>query len=264
MSSTHNLHMCRIASVSAFSPLHCSFLHTDMSAFVGDYSVNFNPFYLSFLFSWTIHCFALGISKRFPSRPKVFQILFWKISVLLGPVSDRSCPRTDAAWLLGDNSRDQTRKSSSLKIPHNKEVCTVHIYNALLCKLYMCEVSFCTSRMSPLWNVMTSCILKILWTSTYHFSHRTTVQMVFSSSCTVYGMPDKSPITESTPLGAISPYGRTKLFQEDMFRDLAASDKEWHILLLRWGSWWGRHQRQGFISENTQPKSQQLQTYWVN
>ncbi|MEW5313080.1 MAG: hypothetical protein WDW38_004674 [Sanguina aurantia] len=58
--------------------------------------------------------------------------------------------------------------------------------------------------------------------------------MVFSSSCTVYGMPDASPITEATPLGAISPYGRTKLFQEDMFRDLAASDEGWHILLLRW------------------------------
>ena len=34
-------------------------------------------------------------------------------------------------------------------------------------------------------------------------------------------------------LQAISPYGRTKLFQEDMFRDLGVSDKEWRILLLR-------------------------------
>lgn len=38
-------------------------------------------------------------------------------------------------------------------------------------------------------------------------------QMVFSSSCTVYGLPEKVPITEDTPLAAISPYGRTKLFQ---------------------------------------------------
>ncbi len=58
-------------------------------------------------------------------------------------------------------------------------------------------------------------------------------QMVFSSSCTVYGLPDKVPITEEAALKAISPYGRTKLFQEDMFRDLAVSDKEWRILLLR-------------------------------
>lgn len=76
------------------------------------------------------------------------------------------------------------------------------------------------------------------------------VQMVFSSSCTVYGMPDKSPITESTPLGAISPYGRTKLFQEDMFRDLAASDTEWHILLLRWGAEAGR---QGEVQNTVTP-----------
>ena len=42
--------------------------------------------------------------------------------------------------------------------------------------------------------------------------------LVFSSSCTVYGLPDETPITEAAPLAAISPYGRTKLFQEDMFR----------------------------------------------
>ncbi len=57
--------------------------------------------------------------------------------------------------------------------------------------------------------------------------------MVFSSSCTVYGLPEEVPITEQAPLKAISPYGRTKLFQEDMFRDLGVSDPEWRILLLR-------------------------------
>eukprot|EP00955_Chlamydomonas_euryale_P017208 183795-Chlamydomonas_euryale.AAC.1 len=58
------------------------------------------------------------------------------------------------------------------------------------------------------------------------------VQIVFSSSCTVYGIPEKVPITEDTPLKAISPYGRTKLFQEDMFRDLAVGCKDFRILLL--------------------------------
>ncbi len=69
-----------------------------------------------------------------------------------------------------------------------------------------------------------------------HLSIRLSVpaaQIVFSSSCTVYGLPEKTPITEDTPLNAISPYGRTKLFQEDMFRDLAVSDPAWRILLLR-------------------------------
>lgn len=65
--------------------------------------------------------------------------------------------------------------------------------------------------------------------------------MVFSSSCTVYGLPDKVPITEEATLAAISPYGRTKLFQEDMFRDLGVSDPEWRILLLRYFNPVGAH-----------------------
>jgi len=65
--------------------------------------------------------------------------------------------------------------------------------------------------------------------------------MVFSSSCTVYGIPETVPITEETPLKAISPYGRTKLFQEDMFRDISASDKEWRVLLLRYFNPVGAH-----------------------
>jgi hypothetical protein len=43
-------------------------------------------------------------------------------------------------------------------------------------------------------------------------------QMVFSSSCTVYGIPDKVPLSEDAPIKAVSPYGRTKEFQEYMFR----------------------------------------------
>lgn len=65
--------------------------------------------------------------------------------------------------------------------------------------------------------------------------------MVFSSSCTVYGIPEKVPITEDTPLKAISPYGRTKLFQEDMFRDISVGDPEWRILLLRYFNPVGAH-----------------------
>ena len=47
--------------------------------------------------------------------------------------------------------------------------------------------------------------------------------LVFSSSCTVYGEPDTVPITEDTRLGASSPYGRTKLHIEEMLRDVAAT-----------------------------------------
>ena len=59
------------------------------------------------------------------------------------------------------------------------------------------------------------------------------VQLVFSSSCTVYGNPKEVPITEDHPRSAISVYGRTKLFNEDMMMDLSAADKEWKIILLR-------------------------------
>ena len=57
--------------------------------------------------------------------------------------------------------------------------------------------------------------------------------MVFSSSCTVYGNPQYVPIDEAHPLKAVSPYGRTKLIIEDIFRDLAVADKEWRIILRR-------------------------------
>ena len=65
--------------------------------------------------------------------------------------------------------------------------------------------------------------------------------MVFSSSCTVYGNPQYVPIDEQHPLKAVSPYGRTKLIIEDIFRDLAASDPEWRIILLRYFNPVGAH-----------------------
>ena len=67
--------------------------------------------------------------------------------------------------------------------------------------------------------------------------------MVFSSSCTVYGNPSKVPIDETHPLSAASPYGRSKLIIEDMFRDFAKSPegKEWRIILLRYFNPVGAH-----------------------
>lgn len=66
-------------------------------------------------------------------------------------------------------------------------------------------------------------------------TRRAAVQtLVYSSSCTVYGMPDTAPIDESTVLNAISPYGRTKLYTENLMRDVSASDPEWRIIMLRY------------------------------
>jgi len=65
--------------------------------------------------------------------------------------------------------------------------------------------------------------------------------IVFSSSATVYGDPHQNPITEDFPTFATNPYGRTKLFVEEMLRDLYISDSEWKIVLLRYFNPVGAH-----------------------
>jgi UDP-glucose 4-epimerase len=65
--------------------------------------------------------------------------------------------------------------------------------------------------------------------------------LVFSSSCTVYGDPDHVPVTESAALRTTNPYGRTKLMIEDMLRDVAAADPSWTISLLRYFNPIGAH-----------------------
>ena len=64
--------------------------------------------------------------------------------------------------------------------------------------------------------------------------------LVFSSSCTVYGEPPTVPTTEDTPLTATSPYGRTKLHIEEMLRDVAATGS-WRMVLLRYFNPVGAH-----------------------
>ena len=75
--------------------------------------------------------------------------------------------------------------------------------------------------------------------------------MVFSSSCTVYGNPQYVPIDEKHPLKAVSPYGRTKLIIEDMFRDLYESEKDWKIILLRYFNPVGAHPSGGVRKPRT-------------
>ncbi|MHB1329799.1 MAG: UDP-glucose 4-epimerase GalE, partial [Gemmatimonadales bacterium] len=53
-------------------------------------------------------------------------------------------------------------------------------------------------------------------------------------SATVYGDPASVPITEEFPLSAVNPYGRSKLFIEEMLRDLARAEPDWQIALLRY------------------------------
>lgn len=73
--------------------------------------------------------------------------------------------------------------------------------------------------------------------------------LVFSSSATVYGDPQSLPIREDAPTGATNPYGRTKLFIEEMLQDLYASDTEWRIGILRYFNPVGAHVS-GLIGED--------------
>lgn len=75
--------------------------------------------------------------------------------------------------------------------------------------------------------------------------------LVFSSSATVYGEPQRLPLTEDHPLSATNPYGRTKLVIEDMLRDLYCSDKSWKIGILRYFNPVGAHES-GLIGEDPQ------------
>lgn len=79
--------------------------------------------------------------------------------------------------------------------------------------------------------------------------------LVFSSSATVYGDPEKLPLTEDMPLSATNPYGRSKLMIEDMLRDLEVADglskteSPWAITLLRYFNPVGAHES-GKIGED--------------
>lgn len=73
--------------------------------------------------------------------------------------------------------------------------------------------------------------------------------LVFSSSATVYGKPERLPIREDSPLTATNPYGATKLMSEDILRDVQRADPEWSIALLRYFNPAGAHES-GLIGED--------------
>lgn len=65
--------------------------------------------------------------------------------------------------------------------------------------------------------------------------------IVFSSSSTVYGDPDEVPVKEHFPVSATNPYGRTKLFIEEILKDLNTADDSWNVALLRYFNPVGAH-----------------------
>lgn len=92
--------------------------------------------------------------------------------------------------------------------------------------------------------------------------------LIFSSSATVYGNPEKLPLTEDMPLSATNPYGRSKLMIEDMLRDLAIADDinhksnsdSWSVALLRYFNPVGAH-KSGRIGEDPKNIPNNLMPY---
>ncbi len=84
--------------------------------------------------------------------------------------------------------------------------------------------------------------------------------IIFSSSATVYGAPASLPITEDFPLAATNPYGRTKLFIEEILRDVCAADPRWRAVLLRYFNPVGAHPS-GRIGEDPRDIPNNLMPY---
>ena len=88
-------------------------------------------------------------------------------------------------------------------------------------------------------------------------------KFIFSSSATVYGDPERIPITEDCKTGGTTnPYGTTKLFIEQILKDIYASDNTWNICILRYFNPVGSHES-GLIGEEPQGIPNNLMPYVV-
>jgi UDP-glucose 4-epimerase len=85
-------------------------------------------------------------------------------------------------------------------------------------------------------------------------------RFVFSSSATVYGQPERLPISEDAPLSATNPYGQTKLMAEQILRDLGAAEPGWQTACLRYFNPAGAHDS-GSIGEDPRGVPNNLMPY---
>ena len=86
-------------------------------------------------------------------------------------------------------------------------------------------------------------------------------KIVFSSSATVYGTPEKLPLDETCRIGGTTnPYGTSKYFQEIMLTDIWKADKEWSVVLLRYFNPVGAHES-GLIGEDPKGIPNNLMPY---
>ncbi len=85
-------------------------------------------------------------------------------------------------------------------------------------------------------------------------------RIVFSSSATVYGVPESLPLREEAALSAVNPYGATKLMGETILRDLGAADPSWQTAALRYFNPVGAHES-GLIGEDPRGTPNNLMPY---
>ena len=86
-------------------------------------------------------------------------------------------------------------------------------------------------------------------------------KIVFSSSATVYGTPERLPLDESCAIGGTTnPYGTSKYFQEIMLTDVWKADSEWTVVLLRYFNPVGAHES-GLIGEDPKGIPNNLMPY---
>ena len=85
-------------------------------------------------------------------------------------------------------------------------------------------------------------------------------KIIFSSSATVYGEPERLPLDENCRLSTTNPYGSTKLMMEMIMQDLYKADKEWNIILLRYFNPVGAHES-GRIGEDPKGIPNNLMPY---
>lgn len=86
-------------------------------------------------------------------------------------------------------------------------------------------------------------------------------KMIFSSSATVYGSPERLPLDEECRTGGTTnPYGSTKYYLEGILTDLYKADNEWNIILLRYFNPVGAHES-GLIGEDPKGIPDNLMPY---
>ena len=85
-------------------------------------------------------------------------------------------------------------------------------------------------------------------------------KIIFSSSATVYGTPERLPLDENCRLSTTNPYGSTKLMLETVLQDLYKSDNEWNVILLRYFNPVGAHPS-GLIGEDPRGVPNNLMPY---